>query len=91
MAMPPQFATFIKFPVIFSEIYSYKQVKPNKDKMIGVLKSGAKKTGHFQKFVINKKSTIFVQSSCNLVKMIATWANYFHQVSSGLEKMWIFY
>ena len=36
MAMPPKFTTFIKFSLRFSEIYSYKQVKPNKDKMIGV-------------------------------------------------------
>ena len=27
-----------------------------------ILKSGAKKPGHFQKLAINKKSTIFVQS-----------------------------
>ena len=31
-----------------------------------------KKTGHFQKLAINKKSTIFVQSSRNLVKMITS-------------------
>ena len=35
---------------------------------------------------INKKSTIFFQSSWNLVKMITSWANYFHQVSWRLDK-----
>ena len=46
-----------------------------------VLKSGAKKTGHFQKLVINKKSTIFVLLSWNLVKMITSWGEHFYQVS----------
>ena len=47
------------------------------------VKSGAKKTGHFQKLAINKKSTIFVLSSWNLVKIITSWGNHFHQVSWG--------
>ena len=41
---------------------------------------------HVQKLAIDKKSTIFVQSSWNLVKMITSWANHFHQVSWGLDK-----
>ena len=47
------------------------------------LKSGAKKTGHAQKLAINKRSTIFVLSSWNLVKIITSWVNHFHQVSWG--------
>ena len=35
---------------------------------------------------INKKSTIFVQSSWNLVEMINSWVDHFHQVSWGLDK-----
>ena len=38
-------------------------------------------TGHVQKLAINKKSTFFVGSSWNLVKMITSWTDYFHQVS----------
>ena len=33
-----------------------------------------------------KTSTIFVQSSWNLVKMIGPWGEYFHQVSWGLDQ-----
>ena len=51
-----------------------------------LLKSEQKKTGHDQKLAINKKSTIFVQSLWNLVKMINSWGNYFHQGSWGLDK-----
>ena len=35
----------------------------------------AKKTGHTQKLPINKNSTIFVQSSWKLAKMIASWGH----------------
>ena len=35
---------------------------------------------------ISKKSTIFVQSSWKLVKIIISWGNHFHKVSWGLEK-----
>ena len=35
---------------------------------------------------ICKRSTIFVQSSWNFVKMIIPWGDYFHQVSWGLNK-----
>ena len=35
---------------------------------------------------ISKKSIIFVQSFWNLVNMIASWGNYFHQVSWGQEQ-----
>ena len=45
-----------------------------------------KQTRHNQKLVISKKSTIFVLSLWNLVKMITSWGNLFHQVSSGLDK-----
>ena len=39
----------------------------------------------------NKKSTIIVQSLFNLVKMIVSWGDYFHQVSLGLDKnCWFF-
>ena len=41
---------------------------------------------HIWRLAINKKSTIFIQSSWNLVKMITSWANHFHQVSWGLDK-----
>ena len=41
---------------------------------------------HVQKLAISKKFTIFVQSSWHLVKVIATWGNYFHRVSWGLDK-----
>ena len=40
---------------------------------------------------INKKSRVFPKSSWNLMKMIASWANLFHQVSSRLDKnCWFF-
>ena len=42
---------------------------------------GKKKQEDFQKLSINKKSIIFVLSSWNLVKMINSWGDYFHQVS----------
>ena len=45
-----------------------------------------KKTRHAQKFAISKKSTNFVQSSWNLVKMIAICVNHFYQISWGLDK-----
>ena len=48
-----------------------------------LIKSEEKKTAHFQKLAINKKSTIFVPSSWNWAKMIASWVNHFHQVSWG--------
>ena len=46
-----------------------------------ILKSESKKRAHVQKLAISKKSTFFVQSSWNLVKMITSCGNYFHQVS----------
>ena len=42
---------------------------------------------HVQKLNISEKSTIFVQSLWNLVKMITSWGNYFHQVSWELDKI----
>ena len=42
-----------------------------------------KKTGHTQKLAMNKKSMIFVLSSWNLVKMIASCGDHFHLVSWG--------
>ena len=42
-----------------------------------------KKMGHTQKLAINKKSTIFALSLWNLVKIITSWGNHFHQVSWG--------
>ena len=39
-----------------------------------------------QKLAIDKKSTIFVQFLWNLVKMIASQENHFHQVSWRLDK-----
>ena len=50
-------------------------------KLAILLKSEQKKDGHVKNLVINKKSTIFVQSLWNLVKIIASWVEYFHQVS----------
>ena len=44
------------------------------------LKSGSKKIRHVQKLTIDKKSTFFVQSSWNLVKIIKSWVNNFNQV-----------
>ena len=45
-----------------------------------------KKTRHVQNLAISKKTTILVQSSWNLVKIIASWGNRFHQVSWRLDK-----
>ena len=45
-----------------------------------ISKVWGKKPGHTQKLAINKKSTIFVLSSWNSVKIITSWGNYFHQV-----------
>ena len=47
------------------------------------VKSGSKKIRQVQKLAISKTSTFFVLSSWNLVKMIASWGDYFHQVSWG--------
>ena len=44
------------------------------------------KTGHVPNFANSKKSTFLVQSSLKLVKMMASWGNYFHKVSWGLDK-----
>ena len=56
-----------------------------------VHKVWAKKTGHVQNLAKNKKSTIFVQYLWNLVKMITSRGNHFHQVSSGLDKNYGFF
>ena len=45
------------------------------------LRSEQKKKGDAQKLPINKRSTIFVQSLYNWVKIIASWGNHFQQVS----------
>ena len=45
------------------------------------LKSDQEKTAHLQKLAIIKQSTIFVQLWWNLVEMIVSWVNHFHQVS----------
>ena len=42
-----------------------------------------KKMRHFQKLGFSEKSTIFVLPSRNLLKMITSWGNDFHQVSWG--------
>ena len=46
----------------------------------------SKKMGLPQKLAIIKKSTFFIQSSWNLVKIIISWAKYFDQVSWRLDK-----
>ena len=56
------------------------------------LKSEEKKTAHFQKLAINKKSTIFVLSSRNLDKIIPSRGNNFHQSFMSIgQELWIFY
>ena len=49
-------------------------------------KKKKKKTGHIKKLASNKKSIISVQSLWNLVKMIDSWDNSYHQVSGILDK-----
>ena len=49
-------------------------------------KDWVKKRAHIQKLAFSEKSTFFAQSSWNLVKIITTWGNHFHQVSWGLDK-----
>ena len=44
-------------------------------------------SAHSQKLANSKKSTLFVQFSWNLGKLIASWGNYFYQVSWGLDKI----
>ena len=53
--------------------------------MLSQIKSESK-SAHLQKLAICKKSTILVLFLQNLVKMITSWVEYFHQVSWGLEK-----
>ena len=55
------------------------------------LESEDKKTRHVQKLAINRKSTFFVRSLWNLVKIITPWDNHFHKVSWGLDKNWGFF
>ena len=50
------------------------------------VRSELKKTRSVQKLAIGKKSTDFVQSWWNLVKMISSWGNHFHHVSWALDK-----
>ena len=50
------------------------------------IKSGTKKTAHFQKLAISKKSTILIQSVWNLAKIFTSWVNYVHQVSYRLDQ-----
>jgi len=50
---------------------------------INLLKSEWKKKRHVQKLAMNKKSTIFVLSPWNLVKMITQRGDHFHQLSWG--------
>ena len=50
------------------------------------IKSGSKKMRQAQKLAINKKSTFFVLSSWNLVKIINSWGNHFHKVSWEYNK-----
>ena len=52
----------------------------------GITKVWVKKTSHTQNLAISKKSTSFVQSSWNLVKMISSWETYFYQVLWELDK-----
>ena len=56
-----------------------------KTEVISTVKSEEKKR-HTQKLATNKKSTIFVQFSWNLEKMITSWGNSFPLVSQGLDK-----
>ena len=42
------------------------------------IKSESKKRAHIQKLVVSKKSSFFVQSLWNLVKIITSWVNHFH-------------
>ena len=71
----------------FEDFFTFSISGPLNVVKIGYLcKILGKRMGHFQKLAINKKSTIFVQSSWNLVKMITSWANHFHQVSWVLDK-----
>ena len=46
-------------------------------------KDWVKKMTHVPKLAISKRSTIFVRSSWNLVKIITSWGNHFDQVSWG--------
>ena len=50
-----------------------------------ILKSEAKKRDT-QKLAIDKKSSIFVLSSWNLVKVTTSWDDHFHQVSWEKDK-----
>ena len=50
-----------------------------------------KKKAHVERLAISKKSTIFVLSSWNVMKMISSWDDYFHQVSWGLDKKYGFF
>ena len=56
------------------------------DKVKRLPKVWAKKPRTLPKVDHYKKSTIFVQSLWNLVKIITLWGNHFHQVSWGLDK-----
>ena len=55
----------------------FKYLKPSRNKV------WVEKTIHMQKLAISKNSTMFVLSSWNLVKMIISWVNNFHQVPWG--------
>ena len=50
------------------------------------LKSEIENTGHVQNLANSKKSTFFILFPWNLVKMITSRLDYFHQVSWGLDK-----
>ena len=50
------------------------------------IKFEQEKTAHIKNLFMSKKSTIFVQSIWNLVKIFISWGIHFHQVSWGLEK-----
>ena len=70
--------------------YSRKYGIPLKNRIVYgfvfVCKVWGKKTAHFWKLAINKKSTFFVQSAWNLVKIFTLRDNHFHKVSWGSDK-----
>ena len=55
-----------------------------------VIKSGSNKVRQVQQLAISKESTYFFLSSWNLVKIITSWGDLFHQVSWEYDKKWGF-
>ena len=65
---------------MFSSMFLVQVLKYSKYKVL------VKKMRHDQKLAISKKSTFFVLSSWNLVKIISSSDDYFPKVSWGLDK-----